>query len=217
MGYLLTQSWREATCLAIACSKTLNVHKAVKTQMTNLPSDELINKPSQVIVAFYLSQRPDSSGRMIEDIWSWNYQKLEYTHDYIQWLFPLKQKSRFNAHAPILNSEVIHAFMTNEELRIRLIKSLKIMLSFYGLQCFEQGKLDIEVTKSDEYEERKTNWISIGNHNYLRLTRILTSLRILGLLNYAQVFFKCLEQIYKEESLSVGSRTYAFWKSAVEI
>ncbi len=185
--------------------------------MTKSPPNELINKPPEIIVAFYLSQRPDSCGRMIEDIWLWDYQKLEYTHDYIQWLFPLKQKSRFNAHAPVVNNEVIQAFRTNEELRIRLVKSLEVMLSFYGLQCFEQGNVDFRITKSDEYEERKNGWISIGNHNYLRLTRILTSLRILGLSNYAQVFFKCLDQIYKQESRRIGSKTYAFWRSAVEM
>ena len=184
--------------------------------MTKLPPNELINKPIEVIVAFYLSQRPDSSGRMIEDIWLWDYQKLEYTHDYIQWLFPLKQKSRFNAHAPTLNHEFIQAFMTNQELQIRLAKSLKVMLTFYGLQCFE-GNFDVKITKSDEHEERKNDWISIGNHNYVRLTRILTSLRMLGLSNYAQALFKCLEQIYQEESKSIGSKTYAFWKNAVEI
>ncbi len=185
--------------------------------MTKLLPNGSMSKSSEVIVAFYLSQRPDSCGRMIEDIWAWDYQKLESTHDYIQWLFPLKQKSRFNANAPVLNNEVIQAFTTNEQLRIRLVKSLKVMLSFYGLQCFEQGNTDIEITKSDKYESRKPDWISIGNHNYLRLTRILTSLRILGLSNYAQVLFKCLDQIYKQESRSIGSKTYAFWKSAVEM
>lgn len=178
--------------------------------------NELINQPLEVIVAFYLSQRPDSSGRMIEDIWAWDYQKLEYTHDYIQWLFPLKEKSRFNLNAPVLNDEVIQAFRTKENLRVRLRKSLKVMLRFYGLQCNEHGLSDIEITKSDEYQKRKSNWVEQKNHNYLRITRILTSLSILGLEHYAQAFFKCLSQIYTEESKNIGSETYAYWKSAVK-
>ncbi|MEG4327197.1 hypothetical protein QUB37_26400 [Microcoleus sp. AT3-A2] len=36
------------------------------------------------ILAFYLGQQPDSQGRAIEDIWSWDYQKLESVHNYIQ-------------------------------------------------------------------------------------------------------------------------------------
>ena len=177
--------------------------------------NELINEPLEVIVAFYLSQRPDSSGRMIEDIWSWDYQKLEYTHDYIQWLFPLKEKSRFNLNAPVLNDEVIRSFTMNEQLRMRLSKSLKVMLGFYGLQSKEHELADIEITKADQYQERKLDWIEQKNHNYLRITRILTSLSILGLEKYAQAFFKCLSEIYNEESKNIGSETYAYWKSAV--
>jgi hypothetical protein len=56
----------------------------------------MLNELPASILTFYQGQSPDSSGRMIETIWSWDYQKLEYTHDYIQWLFPLKEKSRFN-------------------------------------------------------------------------------------------------------------------------
>jgi hypothetical protein len=174
------------------------------------------NKASEEILGFYLSQHPDSAGRMIEDIWLWDYRKLEYTHDYIQWLFPLEDKSRFNTNAPVLNDEVIQAFRTNEQLRIRLVKSFKVMLQFYGLQCQERSNAEIEIHKSDEYQERKLNWIEEGNHNYLRITRILTSLRLLGLENYAQAFFECLNQIYLEESKTIGSKTYTYWKRAVE-
>lgn len=171
---------------------------------------------ASAIFAFYQGQSPDSSGRMIENIWLWDYQKLEYTHDYIQWLFPLKEKSRFNQNAPVLNDEVIQSFRTNENLRLRLKKSLEVMLHFYGLQCNELGNTDIEITKSREYQERKLNWISKGNHNYLRLTRILTCLRLLGLEKYAQALFQCLNQIYLEESQNIGSETYAYWQSAAK-
>jgi hypothetical protein len=153
---------------------------------------------------------------MIENIWFWNYQQLEYTHDYIQWLFPLKEKSQFNRNAPILNDEVIQAFRSDEQLQLRLTRSLAVMLRFYGLRYNELGNTNIEITKSDEYGARKQNWIGEANHNYLRITRILTSLMILGLEKYAQAFFKCLNQIYLEESNKIGSKTYAYWKRAVE-
>lgn len=82
------------------------------------------NPMSEAILAFYQGDSTDSEGRIIETIWSWNYQKLEYTHDYIQWLFPLKERSRFNQNAPVLNEEVIQAFRTSNELKKRLKKSL---------------------------------------------------------------------------------------------
>jgi hypothetical protein len=175
----------------------------------------MFNETSDNILDFYQGQSPDLSGRMIENIWSWDYQRLEYTHDYIQWLFPLKEKSQFNRSAPVLNDKVIQAFRSDAQLRLRLKKSLEVMLGFYGLECHELGNTDIEIAKSDEYLERKQEWIEAGNHNYLRITRILTSLRLLGLENYARAFFQCLNQIYSEESKNIGSKTYAYWKSAV--
>lgn len=175
----------------------------------------MFNKASKDIVTFYLSQSPDSEGRMIEDMWSWSNQKLEDVHNYIQWLFPLKEASRFNQNAPILSEEIIQTFRTNEQLRTRLITSLKVMLKFYGLQCNESSNGDIEIAKSDEYQDRKRFWIEPYNHNYLRITRILTSLSILGLENYARAFFQCLTQIYSEESEDIGEETFAYWKRAV--
>ena len=41
-----------------------------------------------ILILFYLGLSPDAQGRKIEDIWQWKHDRLEYTHDYIQWLFP---------------------------------------------------------------------------------------------------------------------------------
>ncbi len=183
--------------------------------MTKLLDNNLANKPEGVLLAFYQGQHPDSKGRMIEEIWSWDYEMLEEIHDYIQWLFPLIEQSRFNQNVPILDDEVIQAFRNNEQLRNRLVKSLKIMLDFYGLQCHEPSTANIEVIKSDKYWERKPKWVNLLNHNYLRLTRILTSLKILGLENYALALFRCLDQIYQEESQRIGRETYAYWKKVL--
>lgn len=173
------------------------------------------NNASEDILAFYQGQSPDSEGRMIETIWSWDYRELEYIHNYIQWLFPLKEKSRFNWNAPVLTDEVIQTFRTNEQLKANLKKSLEVMLQFYGLRCNQLDNTNIEITRSGAYQERKLEWIEKGNHNYLRITRILTSLRLLGLENYARAFFNCLNQIYLEEGKTIGSETYTYWKNAV--
>ena len=55
-----------------------------------------------MIVPFYLGDKPDLEGRRIQQIWTWDFVELECVHDYIQWLFPLSEKSRFNSHAPNL-------------------------------------------------------------------------------------------------------------------
>lgn len=168
------------------------------------------------LIDFYLSRRPDSRDRMISDIWVEDDDWLEYTHDYVQWLFPLKTRSRYNSSAPTLDEATIKAFRTSENLKKCLIRSLQVMLKFYGFQLQEMSGTSVTVTKSDEYEKKKSNWLSSGNHNFLRITRIITSLRILGLKGYSDAFFRCLDQVYREHRNTIGTETYRYWKTAAE-
>ena len=52
-------------------------------------------KAHSQLVNFYLGDAPDNQGRMIDEILSWKDEQLEDVHDYIQWLFPLKERSAF--------------------------------------------------------------------------------------------------------------------------
>lgn len=170
--------------------------------------------PPGILVSFYLGKHPDDKGRYINEILSWNYDQLEYTHNYIQWLFPLKERSSANPRAPVLDEAQINEFRSNVALRTQMIKSLKIMLSFYGLQI-QADESAIKLSRSPEYSERKLVWLSYRNHNYLRITRILTSLCLLGLEEHALAFFNVLDQIYKEEKSKIGGTTYTYWRQAV--
>lgn len=64
-------------------------------------------------------------------MWTWDFEKLECAHDYIQWLFPLPERSAFNCDAPIVDEEVIQAFQSNPHLRQNLLRSFRVMLQFY--------------------------------------------------------------------------------------
>ena len=166
------------------------------------------------IILFYLGLSPDHQGRKINEIWEWNYAKLENTHTYIQWLFPLIDKSRFNRDAPTLTPEVIQSFRSSDELKQNLLRSLILMLDFYGLKLLHNDSNKIEIVKNDNYLERKREWINPSNHNFLRLTRILTCLKLLGLESYSQALFKCLSEIYQEEQSAIGLETYNYWKNS---
>ena len=86
------------------------------------------------ILDFYLGTSPNAEGRRIEDIWDWDDGRLEGVHNFIQWLFPLRTRSAFNARAPVLSEAEIERFRESELLRQRLARSLDTMLRFYGLQ-----------------------------------------------------------------------------------
>lgn len=162
------------------------------------------------ILSFYWGLEPDSEGRKVEEIWGWDYGRLEAIHDFIQWLFPLREKSMVNFDAPVLNNEVIEEFLKSEELRLRLLRSFELMLGFYGLKLVGE-----KVCLADNFEERKQNWLRRGNHNFLRITRILKCLGYLGLKKEAQAFFGCLQTIYEVDGDKIGSVTFGYWQAAV--
>ena len=168
-----------------------------------------------MIVPFYLGEKPDLEGRTIQQIWTWDFEELECTHDYIQWLFPISEKSHFNSFAPIVDEQVIETFRENSLLQQNLLRSFSMMLNFYGLKADKdkQGKMIVE--RSPEYPIRKQEWVQLFDHNYLRITRILKCLMIFDFKEEAQAFYECLNQIYQENREQIGRETFQYWTDSV--
>ena len=164
--------------------------------------------------AFYINYGPDHRGRTLNQILAWDDEALEHQHDYIQWLFPLTEPSGANPDAPLLTFAEMELFRESEPARARFVEAFERMLEFYGLRLVreESGLL---VERTDNFEKRARNWLNPGNHNHLRITRILTSLRLVGLSQYSKAFFRCLEVIYQEHRNRITETTFGFWQRAV--
>jgi hypothetical protein len=161
----------------------------------------------------FYSGATDHRGRTLSEILAWDDDALEQEHDFIQWLFPLADRSGANPDAPVLTSDEIQRFQQSPEAQGRILSALRRMLSFYGL-TMQEGADQIRVIRSAGFAKRKQNWITPFNHNYLRVTRILKSLRLLGLPGHASAFFECLAAIYAENRPAIGEKTFDFWKNA---
>ena len=167
------------------------------------------------LIAFYRGDGRDHRGRLLGHIYGFSFDELEFHHDYIQWLFPLPEPSGANAEAPLLSKEDIAAFESDKALRKALLQSLHMMLRFYGLDVWE-GRPDIKVTRSAQFAERRQVWLTRGNHNFLRISRILRSLTLLGLGAHATALLKFLEDLYAKEASTIGSTTIEYWRRAVK-
>jgi formamidopyrimidine-DNA glycosylase len=165
------------------------------------------------IVAFYEGAAPDDRGRRLGDVLEFHDDQLEEVHDFIQWLFPLPERSGANPSAPVLDAAAIDAFHARPELRAALRTSLDRMLAFYGFGW--NGDL---IVKTPAFALR-SGWLSAGNHNHLRLTRILRSLAVLGEPRAAQALLRILEQLYEEERATgrnrISGTTLTFWRNAI--
>ena len=162
-----------------------------------------------ILVAFYRGLATDDRARTIDEIRGWDDDRLELVHDYIQWLFPLPERSQFNPGAPILDERQIRTFRSDDHLRKSLLVSFDRLLKFFGLE--REGP---SIRKSPGFRRRSGVWLTAGNHNLLRITRILRCLRILGLEEHSRGFFRFLNQLYEEEPAVIGETTLGFWKRA---
>jgi hypothetical protein len=167
------------------------------------------------LIAFCEGSAPDDRGRFLDDILRFDDTRLESLHDFIQWLFPLPERSGANPEAPVLDEAAIGEFHSRPELRIALRRSLDRMLAFYGFAW--EGE---RIVKSPSFATRSSDWLSWENHNHLRLSRILRSLSVLGESQAAQALFEALSVIYDEERFAgrnhISQRSFEFWKYAVE-
>ena len=166
---------------------------------------------ADLVVEFYSGGR-DAAGRTLEQILAWDDERLEAVHDYIQWLFPTVQPSGVNPRAPLITPETVRAFAADATLRGRLGHALDRMLAFYGLRRHAR-RIDIDTAR---FPARARTWLTPGNHNHLRLTRIMDSLSALGLREDARALQRCLldDVCAGPGAGRVTVRTMEFWRLA---
>lgn len=151
-------------------------------------------------------------GFTIHDVWKFDRETLEKRHDYIQYLFPLDGPSSFNSGAPIVTPEVIRAFKRIPLLQSKLRRNFYMMLKFYGLEYHpRQG-----IIQGPHFNKISKLWITPGNHNFLRITRMISSLGLLGLLPEGQAFFVGMCNIYHQHKHIIGRQTGIYWVNAAK-
>ncbi len=159
------------------------------------------------LIAFYRGLAPDSEGRTLADLWAFSDDEMEDVHDFIQWMFPLREPSRFNPDAPLLTDEDVAAFHDEPALREALRRSLARFLAFLGLSI--EGD---RVVPAADYSAKSDIW-RIPDHNWLRITRVLTCTRMLGLEAESRAFFAFLEDLHRPGRSGIDDRTFAFWSA----
>ncbi len=127
-------------------------------------SDRRRSKPDNFLISEFHSN------------WAGKYRELEFSHGFIQWIFPIHEAG-MNSAAQILQIHEAEAMEESEEIRARVLKSYEIMLDFYGFRLIssQTGELD----RSSGWSDRLRN-LNDNRHNCLRITRILKSLGELG-------------------------------------
>lgn len=165
------------------------------------------------LVEFHLGTSPDDHGRTFDAILAHDDEWLEYTHNFIQWLFPLTRISGANPTAPTLDAAQIAEFRHNPALRKQLLRAFDRMLGFYGL-----ARTADRIDKAPNWEQRKSLWFTHPSHNHLRITRILKCLNTLALEREARILYDSLIALKETEpDCGIPATAFAYWADAVAL
>ena len=120
-------------------------------------------------------------------------QDIESQHDFIQWLFPLAELSGANRRAPVLAAEDVKEIQASGLAQIALAAATDRMAHFYT---------------------RHGHWLVDHDHNHLRITRIIKSLRLLRGPDEAEDFRRIVLRRDEEAGRPVSAGSRQYWMQA---
>ena len=143
--------------------------------------------------SFLICKETDFLGRNLQDIWKLSDKEIEQTHDFVQVVFPTNKPSMAVSHGFYLDSEaLIEQIKNTPEAKKNILKSANWFLSFLA---------------------RNTYWNQKYDHNQLRITRVIESLRLLVSNEEADKFYRSVLELIEEDN-KVNLDTLVFWKNA---
>ena len=143
------------------------------------------------IVQFLAGEGRDGAGRTADEVLTFDDDRLEARHDFIQWLFPLTEPSAAVPGSPVLSRDDVAALVASDLAQMRLARAARRMLAFYGATG---------------------GWRAPADHNHLRITRIIRSLRLLSGDAAADAFRQKILALAEDAPISATSRAY--WNAA---
>lgn len=158
----------------------------------------------QAIIDFLEGKTTDYKDRSFASLLKWTDEQLENCHDQCQWCFPLHEESNYANTYPIVDKDVIQKINESAEvshkIKCNLIKAKDRFEKFYGLGKYEDTN-------------KQVKWCRNGNHNLLRITRIIRCLRLFGLEEEARDFYNKVELVGHE--LGISYITIDYWNRAL--
>ncbi|HEX8640707.1 MAG TPA: opioid growth factor receptor-related protein [Allosphingosinicella sp.] len=134
-----------------------------------------------------------SCGETLDEILSLDDQMLEARHNYIQWLFPLDVPSEAVRDAPCLTAQDVNYVRASSLAHQNVMAAAHRMRAFYA---------------------RNSHWLRPYDHNHLRITRIIRSLRLLVGDTEAEEFKAFVLARVASAGRPVNARSLEFWESA---
>jgi hypothetical protein len=145
------------------------------------------------VPAFLEGEGVDGAGRSLFEVLAFDDATLERTHDFVQWLFPLDQPSAAVPDAPVLDQADAAAIRAS---------------------TLAQCALAAATDRMDLFYRRTDQWLRPHDHNHLRITRIIRSLRLLSGDAAADAFREAILWRVEATRAPVSARSRGYWQTA---
>jgi hypothetical protein len=159
----------------------------------------MIVEDREWILGFLVGEQGDYKNRTFLQMLSFSDETLEKCHDQIQWMFPLHEESFHAITYPVLSPSIVNQARKSATIKENMKKAVKRMSDFYGF------------TNDDRNKQR--SWCRDHDHNLLRVTRIIRSLRFFGLEDEAAEFYD--KAIESADYFCLSKVTVAYWWKAM--
>ena len=142
---------------------------------------------------FLLAETDNPKGLSIASFWAFTDDELENTHDFFQWAFPLDEPSNAVPSSPVLTKAEVKEISGDPEVGIIMVKA---------------------ASRYRDYLRRKKHWVCSHNHNHLRITRVIKSLRLLVGDGAADKFKSNVLSLAGDELDQISETSRGFWERA---
>lgn len=145
------------------------------------------------VIAFLEGEGADGCGRSLFEVLAFSDTRLETTHDFIQWLFPLTEPSAAVPDAPVLDAAAVARIQDSGMAQCGLAAGTDRMTFF------------LRSTRT---------WLMPNSHNHRRITRIIRSLRLLRGDDEANDFRDQVLAMADATRAPINARSRGYWETA---
>ena len=182
---------------------------------------ENLSGESDPNVKFYRNEIPSKpDGDLVENIhqsWDGDWERLEFHHGYIQWLFPVFENAGMNFESQPLSKSGAALIRADAAASRRVLASYKLILKFYGFVLADEKTGAIERHADAAFFAERIANLNLSSHNWLRVSRIITSLGELGFRRYKSPLIEALTKEADAGTLGNAQQSLInFWRPLVE-
>lgn len=192
------------------------------SSMGETSADAVLRKVArEQLLGFIRGVGTDDEDRTLEQVLGFDDQLWNCCHNHIQWVFPTDKSSHFNSFAPTLDEPALLLFRSESVIQQNLRRCLKRFLSFMGL-TLEDGNTgaegQIRICKAANFDSRVLMcWKGPNNHNWMRLSRVLQCLDLVGMEKEKFALYTCLLELVRDHPGMVEESTVEIWAERAKV